>query len=159
MIINILFLAVLLPTSMDKSYYKYNDNGRIIIPNSNIINNLPPDGGKYWNRLIFEKTQDSRLKIEKSKSFKFPTSIFIFLFIIIIIVFGFNQLIKNNLYGPECVIAAEEEKKSKFSEQLKLLQQNQVSDESLQGGELGGNQDYGDIFGDPNLFKDFGGFD
>ena len=41
----------------------------------------------------------------------------------------------------------------------KLLQENQVSEESLQGGELGGNQDYGDIFADPNLFKDFGGFD
>ena len=54
---------------------------------------------------------------------------------------------------------AEEAKKAKFSEQLKLLQQNPVNEESLQGGELGGNQDYGDIFGDPNLFKDFGGFD
>ena len=50
-------------------------------------------------------------------------------------------------------------KKSKFAEQLKLLQQNQVNQEALEGGELGGNKDYGDIFGDPNLFKDFGGFD
>ena len=32
-------------------------------------------------------------------------------------------------------------------------------EEALQEGELGGNQDYGNIFGDPNLFKDFGGFD
>ena len=72
---------------------------------------------------------------------------------------GFNQLVKNNLYGQECVLVAEEAKKAKFSEQLKLLQQNPVNEESLQGGELGGNQDYGDIFGDPNLFKDFGGFD
>ena len=74
-------------------------------------------------------------------------------------IFGFNQLIKNNLYGADCVLAAEKAKKSKFSEQLKLLQQNHVSEESLQEGEVGGNQDYGDIFGDPNLFKDFGGFD
>ena len=38
----------------------------------------------------------------------------------------------NNLYGPECVLAAEEAKKSKFSEQLKLLQQNQVSEEAIE---------------------------
>ncbi len=109
--------------------------------------------------LLFEKTQDSRLQKNIKKSSKIPKSIFIVLFIIIVGVFGFNQLVKNNLYGPECVLAAESAKKSKFSEQLKLLQQNQVSDEALQEGELGGNQDYGDIFGDPNLFKDFGGFD
>ena len=34
-----------------------------------------------------------------------------------------------------------------------------VDEQSLEGGELGGNKDYGDIFGDANLFKDFGGFD
>ena len=38
--------------------------------------------------------------------------------------------------------AAETAKKSKFSEQLKLLQQNQVNQEALEGGELGGNKDY-----------------
>ena len=109
--------------------------------------------------LLFEKTQDSRLQKNIKKSSKIPKSIFVVLFIIIIGVLGFNQLVKNNLYGPECVLAAESAKKLKFSEQLKLLQQNQVSDEALQEGELGGNQDYGNIFGDPNLFKDFGGFD
>tara|TARA_B100000029_G_scaffold181600_1_gene179274 strand:- start:1614 stop:2822 length:1209 start_codon:yes stop_codon:yes gene_type:complete len=109
--------------------------------------------------LLFEKTQDSRLKKEKSKRFQIPKSIFVILFIIFVGIFTFNYLVKNNLYGSECVSAAEAQKKSKFSEQLKLLQENQVSEESLQGGELGGNQDYGDIFGDPNLFKDFGGFD
>ena len=74
---------------------------------------------------------------------------------------GFNQLVKNDLYGPECVAAAESAKKSNFAEQLKLLQQNAdtVDEKSLEGGALGGNQDYGDIFSDPNLFKDFGGFD
>ena len=111
------------------------------------------------DQLLFEQTQDSRLQISKSKSFKIPKSIFIIIFILIVGIFGFNQLVKNNLYGADCVMAAEEAKKSKFSEQLKLLQQNQVSEESLQEGDLGGNQDYGDIFGDPNLFKDFGGFD
>ena len=109
------------------------------------------------DQLLFEQTQDSRLQKAKSKSYKIPKSIFIILFILIIGIFGFNQLIKNNLYGSDCVLAAEETKKSKFSEQLKLLQQNQVSQESIQEGDLGGNQDYGDIFGDPNLFKDFGG--
>ena len=111
------------------------------------------------DQLLYEQTQDSRLQISKSKSFKIPKSIFIIIFVLIVGIFGFNQLIKNNLYGADCVMAAEEAKKSKFSEQLKLLQQNQVSEESLQEGDLGGNQDYGDIFGDPNLFKDFGGFD
>ena len=111
------------------------------------------------NLLLFEKTQDSRLKIEPKKSFKIPKSIFILLFIVIFGIFGFNQIVKNGLYGSKCVEAAETSKKSKFSEQLKLLQQNQVNEKDLQGGELGGNKDYGDIFGDPNLFKDFGGFD
>ncbi len=109
--------------------------------------------------LLFQETQDSRLQKNTKKPFRIPKSIFIILFILIFGIFGFNHLVKNNLYGQECVLVAEEEKKSKFSEQLKLLQQNPVDEESLQGGELGGNQDYGNIFGDPNLFKDFGGFD
>jgi len=109
--------------------------------------------------LLFEQTKDSRLQKNEKKSFKIPKSVFVILFLMVVGIFSFNQLIKNNLYGPACVTAAEEAKKSKFSEQLKLLQQNQVSDDALQEGELGGNQDYGDIFGDPNLFKDFGGFD
>ena len=111
------------------------------------------------DQLLFEETQDSRLKKETTKSFRIPKSIYVILFVLIVGIFGFNQLVKNNLYGPECVAAAESAKKSKFSEQLKLLQQNQVNQEALEGGELGGNKDYGDIFGDPNLFKDFGGFD
>ncbi len=36
--------------------YFYNDNGRIIIPDKNIISGLPSDGGKMWNRLIFESS-------------------------------------------------------------------------------------------------------
>jgi len=113
------------------------------------------------DQLLYEETQDSRLKKEQKKSFKLPTSIYVIIFIFIVGVFGFNQLIKNGLYGSECVAAAESAKKSNFSDQLKLLQQNaeSVDEESLEGGELGGNKDYGDIFGDTNLFKDFGGFD
>ena len=76
-------------------------------------------------------------------------------------IFGYNPLVKNELYGSKWVTASETAKKLKFSDQLKLLQQNvdTVDEKSLEGGELGGNKDYGDIFGDPNLFKDFGGFD
>ena len=111
------------------------------------------------DQLLFEQTQDSRLKKVVTKSFKIPRSIFVTLFILIIGIIGFNQLVKNNLYGPGCVAAAEEVKRSKFFETLKLLQNIKVDEKALEGGELGGNKDYGDIFGDPNLFKDFGGFD
>jgi len=111
------------------------------------------------DRLLFEQTQDSRLKKDTIKSFKIPKSVFVALFILIIGIIGFNQLVKNNLYGPGCVAAAEEVKRSKFFETLKLLQDIEVDEKALEGGELGGNKDYGDIFGDPNLFKDFGGFD
>ncbi len=113
------------------------------------------------DQLIYEETKDSRLKKEAKKSFKLPKSIYVFILIFVVVIFGFNQLIKNGLYGKECVAAAEEAKKSNFSDQLKLLQLNaeSVDEEALEGGELGGNKDYGDIFGDSNLFKDFGGFD
>ena len=113
------------------------------------------------DQLLYEETQDSRLKKEEKKSFRIPRSIYVILFLIIVSIFGFNQLVKNDLYGSECVTAAEAVKKSKFSDQLKLLQQNvdTVDEKSLEGGELGGNKDYSDIFGDTNLFKDFGGFD
>ena len=36
--------------------YKYNDNGRIIPPNPKELKLLPKDGGKLWNRLVFEKS-------------------------------------------------------------------------------------------------------
>ena len=113
------------------------------------------------DQLLYEETQDSRLKKETKQPFKLPKSIYVIVLIFILGVFGFNQLIKNDLYGSKCVAAAEEAKKSNFSDQLKLLQKNaeSVDEESLEGGELGGNKDYGDIFGDTNLFKDFGGFD
>ena len=113
------------------------------------------------DQLIYEQTQDSRLKKEQTSSFKIPRFIFVIILFFIIGIFGFNQLVKNDLYGSECVAAAESAKKSNFAEQLKLLQENAetVDEKSLEGCNLGGNQDYGDIFGDENLFKDFGGFD
>ena len=113
------------------------------------------------NRLLFEETKDSRLKKLNRKTFKFPRSIFLFLLIIVLGGFGLNELAKNGLYGNECVKAAETAKKSKFSDQLKLLQQNvnTVDENTLKGGTLGGTNDYNNIFADPNLFKNFGGFD
>ena len=113
------------------------------------------------NRLLFEETNDSRLKKDNKKTFKVPRSIFLFLLIIILGGFGLNELAKNGLYGNECVKAAEIAKKSKFSDQLKLLQQNvnTVDENTLKGGTLGGTNDYNNIFADPNLFKNFGGFD
>ena len=113
------------------------------------------------NRLLFEETNDSRLKKDNKKTFKLPRSIFLFLLIIILGGFGLNELAKNGLYGNECVKAAETAKKSKFSDQLKLLQQNvnTVDENTLKGGTLGGTNDYNNIFADPNLFKNFGGFD
>ena len=113
------------------------------------------------NRLLFEETNDSRLKKDNKKTFKLPRSIFLFLLIIVLGGFGLNELAKNSLYGNECVKAAETAKKSKFSDQLKLLQQNvnTVDENTLKGGTLGGTNDYNNIFADPNLFKNFGGFD
>ena len=64
-----------------------------------------------------------------------------------------TQVVKNDLYGNSCIEAADSIKKSKFLDQLQTLESNQLSDEDLQGGSLGGNQDYGDIFGDPTLFQ------
>ena len=113
------------------------------------------------NRLLFEETKDSRLKKHSKKTFKLPRSIFLFLLIIVLGGFGLNELAKNGLYGNECVKSAETAKKSKFSDQLKLLQQNvnTVDENTLKGGTLGGTNDYNNIFADPNLFKNFGGFD
>ena len=48
--------TLLLASDMNQNYYKYNDNGRIIIPDNDDIEKLPKDGGKYWNRLIFESS-------------------------------------------------------------------------------------------------------
>ena len=113
------------------------------------------------NRLLFEETNDSRLKKDNKKTFRLPRSIFLFLLIIVLGGFGLNELAKNGLYGNECVKAAETAKKSKFSDQLKLLQQNvnTVDENTLKGGTLGGTNDYNNIFADPDLFKNFGGFD
>lgn len=36
--------------------YQYDDNGRVIIPNQEFLDKLPPDGGEYYNRLVFEQS-------------------------------------------------------------------------------------------------------
>jgi len=36
--------------------YKYDDNGRVVIPNENQLKLIPEDGGRMWNRLVFEKS-------------------------------------------------------------------------------------------------------
>ena len=73
----------------------------------------------------------------------------------------FNKLVENEIYGSACIAAKEKEKKSNFAEQLKLLQKNadKASQTSVQNGENGQKKEFGDIFGDPDLFKNFGGFD
>ena len=36
--------------------YKYDDNGRVVIPSENQLKLIPKDGGTMWNRLVFEKS-------------------------------------------------------------------------------------------------------
>ena len=50
----IIFLSLAMGLSTNK--YSYNDNGRVIIPDKNIISTLPNDGGELWNRLVFESS-------------------------------------------------------------------------------------------------------
>ena len=35
---------------------EYDGNGRLILPNKEVIDNLPKDGGEIFNRLIFESS-------------------------------------------------------------------------------------------------------
>ena len=66
------------------------------------------------DQLIYEETKDSRLKKEDKKSFRIPKSVFAILFVIIFGIFGFNQLVKNGIYGSECTTAAESAKNLNF---------------------------------------------
>ena len=65
------------------------------------------------------------------------------------------------MYGSTCIAASEKEKKSNFADQLKLLQKNAeiANQRSSESGDVGEKKEFDSIFGDPNLFKDFGGFD
>jgi len=108
---------------------------------------------------VKEKAASSRVNKDYKAGFKAPKGIVALILLVIIGSYVATQIVKNDLYGNSCIEAADTLKKSKFLDQLQTLESNQLSDEDLQGGSLGGNQDYGDIFGDPTLFQDFGGFD
>ena len=106
-------------------------------------------------KYVTEKAATSRIDKEYKVGFKIPKGIVAIILLVILCSYGGTQILKNDLYGQSCIDAADKEKKSKFLDQLQVLEQNELSDEELGGGNLGGNQDYGDIFGDPNLFQDF----
>tara|TARA_B100000674_G_scaffold237828_1_gene195424 strand:- start:1746 stop:2960 length:1215 start_codon:yes stop_codon:yes gene_type:complete len=107
-----------------------------------------------------EAISSDRLKETSKKVFILPKSIFVILFLFLVAIIGWQQIIKNNLYGAECIAKAEDAKKSNFADQLKLLQNNADTLETEGGaGGTGSTNEYNDIFGDPNLFKNFGGFD
>jgi ABC-type Fe3+ transport system permease subunit len=110
---------------------------------------------------LYAQTLDSRLKKVEKSSFRIPKPIFGILFVIIICIFGFNKLVEQELYGSTCIAANEKEKKSNFAEQLKLLQKNaDIASQTSSGNvDNGKKKEFGDIFGDPDLFKNFGGFD
>ena len=109
---------------------------------------------------LFAQTLDSRLRKAKKNSLKIPKSIFGILFVIVVCIFGFNKMVEKGLYGSSCIAAAEKEKKSNFADQLKLLQKNAeiANQRSSENGDVGEKKEFNSIFGDPNLFKDFGGF-
>tara|TARA_Y100000588_G_C14266384_1_gene930092 strand:- start:1936 stop:4128 length:2193 start_codon:yes stop_codon:yes gene_type:complete len=52
----LVFWGVLIMSSETQklNIYNYDEQGRPIIPNQEDLNMLPADGGKYWNRLVFE---------------------------------------------------------------------------------------------------------
>ena len=108
---------------------------------------------------VKEKAASSRVNKEYKAGLKIPRGIVALILLVIIGSYVATQIVKNDLYGSSCIEAADTLKKSKFLDQLQTLESNQLTDEDLQGGSLGGTQDYGDIFGDPTLFQDFGGFD
>ena len=108
---------------------------------------------------VKEKAASSRVNKEYKAGLKIPKGIVALILLVIIGSYVATQIVKNDLYGSSCIEAADTLKKSKFLDQLQTLESNQLTDEDLQGGSLGGTQDYGDIFGDPTLFQDFGGFD
>ena len=107
-----------------------------------------------------KEISSDRLKESSKKVFVLPKSIFVILFLFLVAIIGWQQIIKNNLYGAECIAKAEDAKKSNFADQLKLLQNNADTLETEGGdGGTGSTNEYNDIFGDPDLFKNFGGFD
>ena len=110
---------------------------------------------------LHQAMPSDRLMKNQKTGIRLPKSMFLILLVCFGVIAGGNYLVKNNLYGTECIMVADEAKKSNFADQLKLLQQN-AGDEgttTTPSGPATGSQGFDNIFGDPNLFKNFGGFD
>jgi spermidine/putrescine transport system permease protein len=110
---------------------------------------------------LHQAMPSDRLMKNQKTSFKLPKSMFVILLVCFGVVAGGNYLVSNNLYGEQCIVAADEAKKSNFADQLKLLQQNVETEGATTppSDPTTGSQGFNNIFGDPNLFKNFGGFD
>jgi len=110
---------------------------------------------------LLAQTSGSRLRKAEKNGLKMPKSIFSILFVVVVCIFGFNKMVEKGLYGSTCIAATEKQKKSNFADQLKLLQKNaeKANQISSENGDAGEKKEFDSIFGDPNLFKDFGGFD
>ena len=90
-----------------------------------------------------------------------PKYIFALFVIFFVGIIGWQKIVQSGNFGPSCIEKAEASKKSNFADQLKLLQNNASAINSDSGNTTnsGGTKEYNDIFKDPNLFKNFGGFD
>ena len=110
---------------------------------------------------LHQAMSSDRLMKNQKTGIRLPKSMFLILLLAFGVIAGGNYLVKNNLYGTECILAADEAKKSNFADQLKLLQQNAGDGgaTTAPSGPATGSQGFNNIFGDPNLFKNFGGFD
>lgn len=108
------------------------------------------------DEMIKNNSTQSRINKDFKLKFRVPRGIISLILILIMGSYIFSQILKNDLYGQSCIDESDKTKKSKFLQQLEILENNQGSDEQLQGGSLGGTNDYGDIFGDPNLFNEYG---
>ena len=121
--------------------------------------------------VIYEIDRRKR-KVDRNNLVKFfneknsnKSSALRYIFIIFLVIFlgiiGWQKIIQSGNFGPGCIQKVEASKKSNFAEQLKLLQKNANKVNSKSGGSTtsGGTKEYNDIFKDPNLFKNFGGFD
>ena len=110
---------------------------------------------------LHQAMPSDRLMKNQKTGIRLPKSMFLILLLAFGVIAGGNYLVKNNLYGTECILAADEAKKSNFADQLKLLQQNAGDGgaTTAPSGPATGSQGFNNIFGDPNLFKNFGGFD
>ena len=108
---------------------------------------------------VQEKAATSRIDKNYKIGFRIPKWVVAIILLVIFCSYGATQIVKNDLYGQSCIDTADEVKKAKFYENLDSYNVDELSEEELSGGSLGGTNDYGDIFGDPSLFQDFGGFD